>query len=247
MQVKHCTACGKDLIEGASFCASCGAPVKSEAPSHCTSCGAELAEGAPFCASCGASVKGGSQGLEKQEKVYPMRFQSPIFAALGSMLIILAIIGAVVANIYAYELAELRSGKPEAPPGSLLHAWEVGNIEDFANVIRTASLAFIALCSVILLLMAILASLGRYMREIALTDAGIVLRRWGLGPWGRPVVIRTISEMKEVSRGRALRLDGVTPEGRRITRLLTNKDTGGERWEEFKNDLQAYIAPTDKE
>lgn len=190
--------------------------------------------------------KADSQGLEKQEKVYPMRFQSPIFAVVASMLIILAIIGAVVANIYAYELAELMRGKPEAPPGSLLHAWEVEDIEDFANVIRILDLAFIALCSVLLLLMAILASAGRFMREIALTDAGIVLRRWGLGPWGRPVVIRTISEMKEVSRGRALRLDGVTPEGRRVTRLLTNKDTGGKRWEEFKNDLQDYVAPTEK-
>ena len=191
--------------------------------------------------------KADSQGLEKQEKVYPMRFQSPIFAALVSMLIILAIIGALVANMYAYELAELRIGKPEAPPGSLWHAWEVEDIEDQANVIRICSLAFSAVCSVILLLMAILASLGRFVREIALTDAGIVLRRWGLGPWGRPVVIRTISEMKEGSRGRLLKLDGVTPEGRRITRELTEKDTGKERWEEFKNDLQAYVAPTEKE
>lgn len=194
-----------------------------------------------------AREKADSQGLEKQEKVYPMRFQSPISAALASMGIILFIIGALVANMYAYELAELMRGKPEAPPGSLWHAWEVEDIEDQANVIRICSLAFSAVCSVILLLMAILASLGRFVREIALTDAGIVLRRWGLGPWGRPVVIRTISEMKEVSRGRLLKLDGVTPEGRRITRELTEKDTGKERWEEFKNDLQAYVAPTEKE
>ena len=194
-----------------------------------------------------AREKADSQGLEKQEKVYPMRFQSPIFAALASMLIILAIIGAVVANIYAYELAELMRGKPEAPPGSLLHAWEVEDIEDLADGFRIGSLVLIALWSVLLLLMVILASLGRFMREIALTDAGIVLRRWGLGPWGRPVVIRTISEMKEVSRGRVLKLDGVTPEGRRVTRQLTKQDIGGKRWEEFKSDLQAYIAPTEKE
>ncbi len=195
-----------------------------------------------------AREKADSQGLEKQEKVYPMRFQSPIFGALVSVFIILVIIGAVVANIYAYELAELRIGKPEAPPGSLWHSWEVEDLEDYANdVIRIPSLAFIALCSMTLLLMAILTSFGRFMREIALTDAGIVLRRWGLGPWGRPVVIRTISEMKEVSRGRLLKLVGVTPEGRRITRRLTEKDTGRKRWEEFKNDLQAYIAPTEKE
>ena len=194
-----------------------------------------------------AREKADSQGLEKQEKVYPTRFQSPIFAALASMLIILAIIGVVVANIYAYELAELIRGKPEAPPGSLLHAWEVEDIEDLADGFRIGSLVLIALWSVLLLLMGILASLGRFMREIALTDAGIVLRRWGLGPWGRPVVIRTISEMKEVSRGRLLKLNGVTPEGRRITRQLTKQDIGGKRWEEFKSDLQNYVAPTEKE
>lgn len=192
------------------------------------------------------SESAGGQQLEKQEKVYPMRFQSPIFGALVSMLIILGIIGAVVANTYAYELAELMRGEPEAPPGSLLHAWEVEDIEDQANVIRGGSLAFIALCSVILLLMAILASTGHMMREIALTDAGIVLRRRGLGPWARPIIIHRISEMKEVRRGRVLKLAGVTPESRRVTRQLTKQEIGGKRWEEFKNDLQAYIAPTEK-
>jgi hypothetical protein len=176
-----------------------------------------------------------------------MRFQSPIFVALAIMLLILGIIGAVVANIYAYELAELMRGEPEAPPGSLLHAWEVEDIEDLADLFRTASLAFIALWSVILLLMAILASTGRMIREIALSDAGIELSRLGLGPWGRPIVIRTISEMKEVRRGRVLKLAGVTPEGRRVTRQLTKQEIGGKRWEEFKNDLQDYIAPTEKE
>ena len=59
--------------------------------------------------------KKGSQGLEKQEKVYPMRFQSPIGVALAGMLFILAIIGTVVANIYADQLAELIRGEPEEP------------------------------------------------------------------------------------------------------------------------------------
>jgi hypothetical protein len=191
--------------------------------------------------------EGGSQGLEKQDKVYPMRFQSPIFVALAIMLLILGIIGAVVANIYAYDLAELMRGKPEAPPGSLLHAWEVEDIEDLADLFRTASLAFIALWSVILLLMAILTSTGRMIREIALSDAGVELSRLGLGPWGRPIVIHRISEMKEVRRGRVLKLAGVTPEGRRVTRQLTKQEIGGKRWEEFKNDLQNYIVPTEKE
>ena len=191
--------------------------------------------------------KADSQGLEKQEKVYPMRFQSPIGVALASMVLILAIIGVVVANMYAYELAELMRGKPEAPPGSLLHAWEVEDIEDLADGFRIGSLVLIALWSVTLLAVAILTSTGRLIREVALSDAGVVLSRLGLGPWGRPIVIRTISEMKEVSRGRVLKLDGVTPEGRRVTRQLTKQEIGGKRWEEFKNDLQNYVAPTEKE
>lgn len=194
-----------------------------------------------------STEKGGSQGLEKQEKAYPIRSQSPIGVALVSMLFILVIIGGVLWYVYAYELAELIRGEPEAPAGSLFHAAEVQDIEDQADVFRIGSLAFIALGSVMLLLVAVLTSTGRLIREVALSDAGLVLRRLGLGPWGRPIVIRTISEMKEVSRGRALKLDGVTPEGRRVTRQLTKQEIGGKRWEEFKNDLEDYIAPTDRE
>jgi hypothetical protein len=189
--------------------------------------------------------EGNSQELEKQAKVYPVRFQSPIFVVLVAMVLILAIIGAVVANTYAYELGERLLGEPEAQPGSLLHAAEVQDIEDAADQIRIGTLAFIALESVALVCLAILVSTGHMMREIAFTDTGIVLRRRGLGPWGRPITIHRINEMKEVSRGRALKITGVTPEGRKARKQLTKFDIGGKRWEEFKNDLQTYIAPTE--
>jgi hypothetical protein len=192
-------------------------------------------------------AKEDNQGLEKQEKVYPIHFESPIFVALGVMLLILCIIGAAIANTYAYELGEVMVGEPEAPPGSLLHAAEVQDIENAADKIRIGSLAFIALESTALVFAVILASTGHMMREIALTDAGVVLRRRGLGPWGKPIVIRRIGEMKEVSRGRALKLIGATSEGRRVTRQLSRLAIGGKRWEEFKSDLQDYIAPTEKE
>ena len=190
--------------------------------------------------------KGYSEGFENQEKVYPLRTQSPTFIALATMLFILAIIGCVLWNVYAYEFAELMRGEPEAPPGSLFHAAEVQDIEDLANVFRIGSLALIALWSMALVLVAILTSTGHVIREIRLSDAGVVLRRLGLGPWGRPIAIRTISEMKEVSRGRALKLGGVTLEGRGVTRQLSKVDIGGKRWEEFKNDLQNYVALTEK-
>jgi hypothetical protein len=191
-------------------------------------------------------AKADSQGLEKQEKVYPLRSQSPSFVALATMLLILFIIGAVLWNAYAYEFAELMRGKPEAPPGSLFHAAEVQDIEDLADLFRIGSLVLMALWSLALLSVAIFTSTGRVIRKVALSDAGVALERWGLGPWGRPIVIRTISEMKEVSRGRALKLAGVTPEGQKVTKQLSKLDIGGKRWEEFKNDLQHHIAPTEK-
>lgn len=138
-------------------------------------------------------------------------------------------------------------GEPEAPPGSLFHAAEVQDIEDLADLFRIASLALIAVDSIALVFVAILASTGRMMREIVLTDAGVVLRRWGLWLWARPITIHRISEMKEVRRGRALKLAGVTPEGRRVTKQLSRLAIGGKRWEEFKNDLQDCVAPTEKE
>jgi len=190
--------------------------------------------------------EGGSQGLEKQEKVYRVHFELPLFVALGVTLIIF-LIGSVVWNIYAYEFAELLHGKPVAPPGSLAHAWEVEDIEDLADMGRIFSLVFIILASVGLVVWAVPMLGGQVRRQIVLSDAGVVVSRLGLGPWGRPVVIRTISEMKEVRRGRALKVAGVTPEGRRVTSQFGRLDIGGKRWEEFKNDLQAYIAPTEKE
>ena len=66
MYSKDCTSCGAELVEGASFCASCGAPTEAEAqgpthsgdtgPSRCPSCGGDVAEGISFCATCGAPV-----------------------------------------------------------------------------------------------------------------------------------------------------------------------------------------------
>lgn len=61
MNPRHCTACGADLAEGASFCTSCGSPIEAGVPSHCPSCGAEVTEGASFCTNCGAPVKTGAR------------------------------------------------------------------------------------------------------------------------------------------------------------------------------------------
>ena len=68
---RFCTACGKDIPDGAAFCTECGAKapadnntekkeVKQEAAPAtrtCKKCGAELKEGVAFCTECGASSK----------------------------------------------------------------------------------------------------------------------------------------------------------------------------------------------
>jgi peptide methionine sulfoxide reductase MsrB len=49
-----CVACGEPLIEGATFCAHCGAQVERQIPARfCVHCGAELRPQARFCAKCG--------------------------------------------------------------------------------------------------------------------------------------------------------------------------------------------------
>ena len=48
-----CSNCKNQLIEGAKFCMSCGAPVVVKA--FCMGCGTELAPEAKFCPSCGQS------------------------------------------------------------------------------------------------------------------------------------------------------------------------------------------------
>lgn len=57
MSTKRCATCGAEMLEEASYCTQCGAPVEAEAPSRCPSCGAEVMEGASFCTSCGAPLQ----------------------------------------------------------------------------------------------------------------------------------------------------------------------------------------------
>lgn len=86
MNVKHCATCGADLVEGASFCTSCGAPVKIEPSSHCSSCGVDLVEGASFCTSCGAAVQAtGPRARPPAPEVVaarpPVEAEAPVHAA----------------------------------------------------------------------------------------------------------------------------------------------------------------------
>lgn len=52
-----CTNCNSELLEGAKFCTTCGAPVATAAAAPvCKECGAELMPEARFCTTCGAPV-----------------------------------------------------------------------------------------------------------------------------------------------------------------------------------------------
>jgi len=60
-QAPACSACGRLLPTGATFCPHCGASAPTPAGSgylYCPSCGSELRDGARFCASCGIRLNG---------------------------------------------------------------------------------------------------------------------------------------------------------------------------------------------
>jgi uncharacterized Zn finger protein (UPF0148 family) len=56
----RCPTCGVPVVEGATFCQSCGARlVTEERPApvlFCVQCGSQLREGARFCPKCGQTV-----------------------------------------------------------------------------------------------------------------------------------------------------------------------------------------------
>lgn len=188
-----------------------------------------------------------TQEFEKQDKVYPALLTERVISVVSAVVVIILLIASILWNLYAYEFAELMRGEPEAPPGSLLHAAEVADIEDLADRFRVLSLAVIAMEAVALVSAGVLAATGSMVKEIALGDAGVVVRRWGLGPWRRPITIQKLTEVKEIGRGRALKIAGVTPEGRRVTRQLSRVSIGGKRLQELKDDLEKYAASTEKE
>lgn len=53
-----CVKCGKEVPDGALFCAFCGSKMESEKNvQFCVNCGAQVEDGAAFCQSCGSSIK----------------------------------------------------------------------------------------------------------------------------------------------------------------------------------------------
>ena len=47
-----------------------------------------------------------------------------------------------------------------------------------------------------------------------------------------------LTEVKEISDGRVLRLIGLAPEEKTVTKRISRADVGRNRWGEFKKDLE---------
>jgi hypothetical protein len=83
------------------------------------------------------------------------------------------------------------------------------------------------------------------IREIAFSDEGIIFRRRS-----RPVTIQKITKVNPIGRvskkkqERGLKIEGLTPEGRKVSRKVMRWFGLTRRWGEFKEDLQQYVAST---
>ncbi len=81
-------------------------------------------------------------------------------------------------------------------------------------------------------------------REIILSDTGITFKR------RRPVSIEKITNLSPIGRAsakkpeRGLKIDGLTPEGKKISMKVIRQFALRKRWQEFKEDLQRYMAST---
>ena len=108
-----CPVCGKELMDTAKFCASCGSPVAVNIPTKkiCQVCGQEIAEGAKFCGTCGTPVPqdygfGPGSGPQKQKKPFPKKIF--LFAGIGVAAV------AVLAVVVIFVLNYIRSSRGRA-------------------------------------------------------------------------------------------------------------------------------------
>ena len=153
------------------------------------------------------------------EKVYPhpgVKLTTHIAILLGC---IIGIVLGVLLRMYAVQFCEW-----------LYDIALTSSVNNFRNLGLGMVIAFSA-CFVGYLIEIFM---GYSTKEIALSQEGIVLRRQKRNS----IVIQSITNVKEGSRGRVLKLTGLTPEGKTIKRRLLRAEVGRKRWQEFKQDLQ---------
>jgi class 3 adenylate cyclase/tetratricopeptide (TPR) repeat protein len=65
-----CSSCGSQVLESATFCPSCGAPLMRP----CPSCGTPVARSARFCPTCGTDLGAGGPARDEERKLVTVLF-----------------------------------------------------------------------------------------------------------------------------------------------------------------------------
>lgn len=158
------------------------------------------------------------QEFSGEDKVYVnpgMKPTTHVGISLGS---IIGIVLGVLLRIYAIQFCEW--------------LYDVA-LANSVNNFRNLDLGMIITFSAVLVVYLIVIFTGYSVKETVLGDEGVVFRRKL-----NPIVIQRLTEVKEISGGRVLRLTGLTPEGKTVKKRVSWADVGRNRWGEFKKDLE---------
>jgi len=161
-----------------------------------------------------------NQDLRQGEKTYPNPGRKTTTVILILLLNIIGIVIGVLIRIFAVDIV-----------GAI---WDVA-LKSVVNTWQNAGLAISAIFSVSLILGIVLVIFGSLV-EIVFTEEGIIFKRAR-----KTIIIKSITSMKEASRGKVLKLIGLTSEGKTVNQKVSLVDIGKNRWEEFKKDMEKYI------
>ena len=159
-----------------------------------------------------------SQKFSGEEKVYPhpgVKLTTRIAILLGC---IIGIVLGVLLRMYAVQFCEW-----------LYDIALTSSVNNFRNLGLGMVIAF----SAILVLSTIVVFAGYSLEEIVLSQEGITFKRKR-----NSIVIQKVTDVKETSRGRILKLTGLSPEGKTLKKRVKWADVGRKRWGEFKKDLE---------
>ena len=159
-----------------------------------------------------------SQNFQGGEKVYPNPGTKPSTHILITLASIIGIALGVLLRMYAVELCEW-----------LFDVALISTVNNFRNL----GLGMIIAFSVIFAVYLIAIIIGYSVKEIVLSEEGIIFKRKS-----NPIVIQRVTDMREVRGGRVVKLTGLTAEGKTVKKRVAWSDVGRERWDEFKKDLE---------
>lgn len=170
------------------------------------------------------------------EKVYPYRRWQDWAAAASVWPILIAIFLAL------RFIAQAGLVYKWLAPFSLVAQIIVFPFEIMTGVLLKAPILLVAVvaCFILICVLSIVdMRVGLWsIREIILSDTGITFKR------RRPVIIEKITNISPIGRAsakrpeRGLKIEGLTPEGEKITRKVFRAFGLTKRWEEFKEDLR---------